>query len=662
MDFEKLIKPDSIAIIGASEHPAKIGYQIVNNIKNAGFEGQIYPINNKGGRVLDMPMTRSIMEIDSAIDLAIIVIPSIFVAKTVKECAEKSVKAIIIISAGFAEQGEKGAGMQEEVSRICRENNILMLGPNCLGLINTEISLNASFANTTPNHGNVSLISQSGAIISSMIDWSLANNIGFSKIFSMGNAAVIQEKDVYEYLYNDDSTKVIVAYLEKLDVNDELTKTFIKYSAKKPTIILFGGKSDFGSKAAASHTGSIVSSYVSIETYLKQAGIVVAENLEDLFAYTQIFSRYQSIGGKKIGIVTNAGGPSIATCDSISAEGMKLAELSSDTTEFLEGKLRESASLRNPVDILGDGTELEYEAAIKGVLEDPGVDGMIIILTPQSSTKVEAIANAIASIHADKPVVSVFIGGKSVSESAVKIREAGRICFDFPEQAVKALSALAAFTETKNSLLVPVESKFTYDNSAKNDLLQKYSLPVLSYLTCYTSKEAVHAADKIGYPVVMKTGNKEIIHKSDAGGIALNLANQESVEKAFSDIGSPAIVGKMVKTKYEIFLGIKKDQHVGTVIAFGTGGIYAETFNDFSYRISPISPETAMEMILETKMGQILSGLRGQRGVDLQKLSQIIINTARFADDHLNISEIDFNPVIADADNFYIVDARIIES
>ena len=662
MDFDKLMKPRSIAVVGASEHPDKIGYQIINNIKSAGFEGEIYPVNTKGGNVLGMAMVKSVAEVSTQIDLAIIAIPAPFVLSAISDCVKKSIKAVIIISAGFAELGDAGKKMQDEIAIICRDNNILMLGPNCLGIINTEISLNATFAGMTPNRGNVSLVCQSGAIISAMIDWSLANDIGFSKIFSVGNAAMIKDCDMFEYLYNDESTKVIVAYIEKLSVDDHLTEVFLKYSTKKPTIVLFGGKSELGSKAAASHTGSIVSSYTSVKTYLKQAGLIVAENLEELFVAAQTFSHYRSINGDKIGIVTNAGGPSIATCDSIFAEGLHLAELSTGTTELLKGKLRPSASLKNPVDILGDGTEHEYEEAINGLIGDPGVDGLIILLTPQTSTHVDAIAEVIRSIKCDKPVISVFIGGESVNSGISKLRADGKICFNYPEEAVKALHALVEFSSAKNSLLLPVSSEDIYESASKNELLLKYSLPVLEYTLCSSADKAILAAEKIGYPVVLKTGNKEVVHKSDAGGIALNLMNREMVEKAFANIGSPAIVGKMVRTRYEIFLGVKKDSQVGTVLAFGTGGIYAETFGDFAYRIAPISTEVAMEMIMETKMGQILSGLRGQKGADLQKLAQIIVNTAKFADGYLNISEIDFNPVIADVDNFYIVDARIIES
>ncbi len=550
--------------------------------------------------------------------------------------------------------------LENEIVAVCKENNIVLLGPNCLGLINNTLPVNASFAKAIPKPGNISFLSQSGAIISSVIDWSNENGIGFSKIFSMGNKAMLSETEILEYLYNDSETEVIVAYLENLKVTSKLTEILIQNSTKKPTIVLFGGKTSFGAKAAASHTGSIVSSYTAVKTYLHQAGIIIAEGLEDFTSFIQIFSRYQKINGERIAVITNAGGPSITTCDFLSKSNLKLAELTESTINHLNGKLRPETAKKNPVDLLGDATPVDYEIAISACLLDKFVDGIIVLLTPQSSTDVKEIAEVISNFKTDKPILNVFIGGDFVRQGIEIIKSSNNLCFEYPETAVNSIKALYDFSKTKNELLKSENRDGFYSEKAKFELMKKYDLPVLEYTEVDSLGNAFVAAGLIGYPVVVKTAKKEIVHKSDADGIRLNIKNEGELKKSVEDIGYPAIIGKMINKEQELFLGIKKDSTVGTVVAFGTGGIYSELYQDFSYRVAPLSKETALSMIEETKMGKILNGARSQKVFDLDRLAKIIVDTARFANDFQNIKEIDFNPIVASGSNYYIVDARII--
>jgi acetyltransferase len=658
--LSKLVTPQSVAIIGASASPEKIGYQILSNLVREDYQGKIFPINPKGGEILGHQVFSTVIEVPGSIDLAVICVPSNFVPAVLKECAQKNVKSVIVISAGFSETGEKGEALQSEISQVCKESGILMLGPNCLGLINTNINLNASFANAMPKKGNVSFISQSGAMVSALIDWSRSSGVGFSKIFSLGNKAILGEAELLDYLYNDESTDVIISYFENFKVSRELTEKFIKYSKTKPTIVLFGGKSLSGAKAAASHTGSLVSSYLAIETYLKQAGVVVADTLEDLFIYSTLFSKYNHIDGDKVAIITNAGGPSIAASDSIENYSLHLAKISTSTQEKLRSVLRPEAPVGNPIDVLGDASALEYKNAMEIIAQDPDVDGILILLTPQSSTEVDKTAEYIANLKSEKPVVSAFIGGESVVKAQKTIKSACKVCFSYPEVGVKTLKALFDFSTLKAKVNPVNHGSEIFSLSDKDNLLKEFKLPVLEYIEVKTKDEIIAAAAKIGYPLVLKTAKKEISHKSDAGGVKLNLRDEKELLAAFGEVGSPAIVGKMVKGKHEIFLGVKKDSNIGTVIAFGTGGIYSEVYKDISYRIAPIDKETAIEMIKETKMGAILAGARGQKAYDLDRIADIIVNTARFADNFTNITEIDFNPVIADEKDFYLVDARII--
>ena len=659
--IESLINPKSVAVIGASHEPSKIGHQILDNLINGGFNGKIYPINPKGGEILGKKVLSSISEIKEDIDMAVVVIPAPYIAASLKECAAANVKSVIVISAGFGETGEEGKKLQTEIAGICKKAGMAMLGPNCLGFINTNANLNASFSQSMPKKGNISLVSQSGAMITALIDWSDSAAEGFSKIFSMGNKADINEEAVLEYLYNDPETDVIVAYLEQLTASKELTELFAKYSKTKPTIVLFGGKTSFGAKAASSHTGSLISSYLATETYLKQAGVILANNLSELFIFCQLFSNTRKIEGDSIAVITNAGGPGIVTCDELSDYNLNLATFDPKTEQDLSKKCRPCANTSNPIDVLGDGSETDYENALIAAAGDSNVDGIIVLLTPQSSTDVFETAKKISDFKTIKPIVCAFIGGENLDGARETIEKSGKPCYRSPDEAVAAINALVSFNKSIPEISFGITGSEKFDINDKEAILKNFNLPVLEYLQVKTLEELKKAAGKIGYTVVLKTAKPEISHKSDSGGVKLNIGSDTELEAAFSELGSPVIIGKMVKGKAEIFLGIKKDPQIGTLVAFGTGGIYSEIYKDISYRVAPITSKSAKAMISETKMGQILSGARGQNKYDLDKLAEIIVNVAKFADTYKNISEIDFNPLIAEYPDFHIVDVRIIE-
>ncbi|MFA6963659.1 MAG: acetate--CoA ligase family protein [Patescibacteria group bacterium] len=660
MTLAKMISPRSIALIGASSNPEKIGFQILSNILNGGFAGRVFPVNLSGETILNLQSVKSVLDIKEHIDLAIIAIPAKFVRDSVLECVKTRVSSVIVISAGFAEIGEAGKLIQDEIRDICEKNNISLLGPNCLGLINTEINLNATFAKELPKTGHVSLLSQSGAIITSIIDWSKNSPIGFSKIFSIGNKALIKESDLFEYLYNDNETKVVAAYIENLEVDRHLSEIFIKNAKKKPTIILFGGKSSFGARAALSHTGSIVSSYTSVKAYLTQAGVIIADTLEDLLLYSRVFSSYQQINGNNITIITNAGGPAIAASDHLHDLGLNLNTLSPKTVSLLQKQLRPEANLTNPVDLLGDASEIDYQKALEIVTNDSGTDGILVILTPQSATKIIETAEVIASVKSRTPIISSFVGGEILTSAKDIIENSGKPCFSYPEEAALGLLTLFKFSAEKQTLLVPHSPKHNLFNSEnKEKHLLDYKLPIVQYKECKNIDEVKDAADSIGFPVVLKMADQNA-HKSDEGKVVLNIEDSFHLQKAFLKTGSPAIVGPMVNKKFEIMLGIKKEAGTGTTIVFGTGGIYAEIYQDFSYRIAPLDQKNALSMILETKIGRILNGARNQKKYDLAALADILVRATNFADNFSNIKEIDFNPIVADADNFHLVDVRII--
>lgn len=658
--IEKIASPRSVAIVGASSHPDKVGRQILDNIIDGGFRGKVFPINTKAEPIRGLPTFATILDVHSSIDMVIIAIPAEFVLAVVNQCVQKRVKSVVIITAGFAEINAAGRQLQEQIAEICQRNNIALLGPNCLGFVNNQISLNATFAGSAARNGNISLISQSGAIISSLVDWSKYSQIGFSKIFSLGNKALVREADLLEYLYHDKDTKVIITYLESLEIDEKLNDVLRRYAKTKPTICLFGGRSKEGARAVHSHTGSIVDSYLALEIYLSEAGVIMMTSIEQLLTSAQMFSCFQSIKGRNIAILTNAGGPGITTADAIAESSLKIAVLSPGTKNKLRNFSESESSVNNPVDILGNASDVDYERALSIILKDSAVDGAIVLLTPQAATRIKETAEVICHIKSQKPVVSSFIGGMLYNPAKQMIECSKRPCYPFPNEAVEALEALADFSLQKSTLShARAEGSSIFEPEQLEHWLKEFDLPAIEYIDATTVDEAVFAAHKIGFPVVLKSGDTEI-HKTESGKVFLDLDNDISVKIAFQKVGAPVIVGTMLHADFELFLGLKKHPKIGTIVIFGTGGRYAEIYNDFSYRIAPITRETALQMIHETKIGQILSGVRNQTRHDIEKLAEIIVNSSRFANNFLNISEIDFNPIVVVNDKYHLVDTRII--
>jgi acetyltransferase len=660
-DFIKLTQPEKIAVIGASTDPGKIGYQIVNNLKRGGFEGEILPINPKYDQILGLKTYPDVNDYSGNIDLAIIVIPAAFVEAVLEKCGQIGIPAAIVISAGFAESGDDGKQRQEGLMRICQSYNMTVLGPNCLGLLNADNKMNASFAIDMPLSGKISVLSQSGAIISAIIDWSKNSFCGFNKIFSLGNKAALGESDLLEFLYNDPKTEVVAMYLEQLEADDNLSRLLLSNSKIKPTIVLYGGKTGFGAKAAASHTGSIVSSYVAVKAYFEQLGVIVAEDMREFFDLCKLFSSYKHIDNEQIAIVTNAGGPGIAASDSASKQSLTLPELDSGTIEKLRQFLPSEASFKNPIDMLGDASDERYRSTIEAVLEDKNISGILALLTPQTSTKIDETAIAIGNINASKPLISSFIGGASVSKPIIDLQKSGKPVYEYPEEAIRMMKKLDRHSNKPNLFIIPDSIKNKHlDPAEKEAALKEYQLPVLEYCRVENDEQLIGSANQLGYPLVLKTAKSETAHKSDEGGVILNIQNEDELKDAYARIGAPAIIGKMIVREQELFVGIKREKNVGVVITFGTGGIYSEIMKDFSYRIAPLNLEMALEMIGETKIGQIISGARNQKKYDLTKLAGILVNISWFALEYQNIKEIDFNPILASGDDYFIVDARVI--
>uniref|UniRef100_A0A7C2Z9I2 CoA-binding protein n=1 Tax=Ignisphaera aggregans TaxID=334771 RepID=A0A7C2Z9I2_9CREN len=680
--LEELFKPRSVAVIGASREPGKVGHSILKNIIEGGYKGSIYPVNPKANEILGYPVYKSVSEIPGDVDLAVIVVPAPAVPGVLEECGKKGVKYVVVISAGFKEVGGEGVEREKKLVEIARKYGMRVVGPNCLGIIDTYTPLNATFGPRIPKRGGIAFVSQSGALLAAILDWAEKIGIGFSKIVSLGNKADLSEIDFIEYLGEDPETKVILLYLESIADGRKFIEVGSRVSRKKPVVLLKGGVTEAGARAALSHTGSMAGGATVLKAALKKAGIVGVSSLSELFDLAIAFDAYQFIQGDRIGVVTNAGGGGVVTSDLIASRGLKLATLSQTTVDYLKKNLPPMAAVLNPVDVLGDAKADRYKLAIDAVLRDPNVDGVITILTPQAVTEPEATAQTIIELskqYRTKPILAVFIGGSKVEKAIRMLMDNGVPVYDMPERAVGALIGMNMYREMMEALEKMLERVEVYDadkvtalsiienarregrkalleHEAKN-VAKCYGIPVTPTYLARSEEEAIQMANAIGYPVVLKIVSPDIIHKSDVGGVIVNIKSDEEVREAFRKImenvrtHAPSarihgvVVQKMVPKGREVIIGATKDPSFGHLIMFGLGGIYTELFRDVSFRLAPLSPYEAKEMIMDTKAYALLRGIRGEKPADIASVVNVLLRVSKLVTDIPEILELDINPL-----------------
>lgn len=685
--INNIFNPSSVALIGASREAGKLGYDILSNIKNLGFTGDIYPINPKAEneKIMSMKVYKDIFSTPQIPDLVLIVIPSVFVNNAVKQCGEAGIKNIVIISAGFKEVDEKGAKMEEELVEIIKKYNINLIGPNCLGVINTLVDLNASFAEGMPNRGNVALVSQSGAMAVAMIDWAYESGLGFSKIISMGNKAGLTENELLEYLGEDEETKVILMYLESIVDGKKFINIAKKVSLKKPIIIVKSGTSDEGMEAISSHTGSLAGSDEAVTAAFKKAGIIRANTAEELFDFAKIFSYQNLPQGKNIAVITNAGGPGIMATDTIAKTSLELCKISSKTQDQLAEYLPDTASLTNPVDVIGDALSDRYRNSLKILLDDESIHSILIILTPQIMTEIKKVASIIVAMAKDyknKTVVTSFMGGESVDRGERIFKRYKFPNYDFPERAVFAIEKMHDYKtwvenqkkevleDVKISKNKSLDKIFSQDNKKINpkeikDLLDSYEIDYPKIELAKNKTEAIKIAEEIGFPVVLKISSPQIYHKSDVGGLKINIKNENELIEAFDEIITNCkkvegavlegiTVEKMLNAGKEIIIGIKKDPQFGHMIMFGLGGVFVEILKDVVFDITPLTKKDAIKMINSIKAIDILKGARGTFSVDLEHLSEILVKVSYIVKDYPQIKELEINPLIITPDGKFI--------
>ena len=676
--LEGLLYPKSLAVIGASRVPGKVGYSILSNLIAAGFQGKIFPVNPTADEMLGLPCYHDVRDTHQEVDHCIIVVPPKAVMAALESAAAVKAKACTVITAGFKEVGKEGAAKEREMLDFCRKHSIRLLGPNCLGLINTENQMNASFAAQMPKPGGISVISQSGALCTAILDWAEGRGVGLAKLISIGNKADISETDLLQTLAEDAQTRVIAAYLESITNGPEFIRVAEEVSKYKPVVILKAGTTAAGGKAASSHTGSLAGADIAYGAAFKRAGIVRAEDFESLFDSATALAMQPLPKGNHIAVITNAGGPGIMAADAVENLGMDLDPITPEIAESIKAQLPAAASVANPIDVLGDADPGRYAMALKAVVNDPKVHGIIVIMTPQAMSNPSATAQAIIEeAHGDKPVLTCFMGGSQVIDARKAFVQANVPDYPSPERAVAAMKDMVDYAAWLNRpprivTRFPVNRHRVERILARQarsgrpemgeveakEILRAYDFNVLPGQLARSSEEAVFIAERVGYPVAMKIVSPDILHKSDMGGVKLNLAKPSEVRDAFDlmmlRIGRAApeaqlrgvYVEKMSKPGREVILGMHRDPQFGPMLMFGLGGIFVEVMKDVSFYLAPLTHEEALQMLSSTRSYALLRGARGQAGVDLDSIAGALQRISQLVTDFPHIEEMDINPFI----------------
>ncbi|MFA7209156.1 MAG: acetate--CoA ligase family protein [Parcubacteria group bacterium] len=689
-NLEKLFNPGSIAVVGASQEPGKVGNVIAKNLIELGYAGKTFFVNPKHDKIYDCRSYKSLGDITEEIDLAIIVLPAKVVVPVIRESAGR-VKNFVVISAGFSETDEDGRKRENELKALAVENGLNILGPNCLGFIIPKLNLNASFAGGMPKAGNVSFVSQSGALAVAIMDIARKENIRFSNIISVGNKMLIDEAEILEYLAQDPDTKVIGMYLEGIKNGPEFIRAAKKVSKTKPIIIIKAGKTEKSQQAISSHTGALAGSDDIVEAVFKKAGILRAENLEDLFALIELISNTQAPKTNQVAVITNAGGPGVLTTDAFGGKEIELGNPDDGIKNRLREFLPAESSVANPIDLLGDAMEDRYAQAL-GVLDSmEDIGSLVCVLTPQDQTPVGKIADKIIAFRdeTDKLVATIFIGGERVEKSVAKLRENGIPNFSFPDLAVRAIDEYYAWNRRRNADQSVAESAepVAIDSSRQKKVVsiigkaRKEGRGALSFpeareimalygiktpdVTGVVSGETLPV--NVKFPVAMKVDSDKVLHKTDKQGVILDIKNQAELEKAYARMGhnfpgEKFIIQPMLAIKTELIAGIKIDGIFGPIIVYGLGGIYTEVFKMVDFLISPNSVQEVADSLAQGKIKFLFEKTRGQNPYDIKGIAEILFGLSLLAREAAEIKELDINPLLVynDGKEAVAVDVKII--
>lgn len=680
MRLEKFFAPKSVAIVGASTHKTKVGYEILENMIQAGFPGKIYPVNHKAESIQGLKCYPDLPSIGTVPDLVVIVVPAPVVPEIILQCGKLGVKAVIIITAGFKEVGKEGRALEQRISQTAAQYGIRVIGPNCLGIIAPSKNINASFGGDLPKPGGIGYISQSGALLAAILDMANAAGIGFSKLISIGNKIDINELDLVEALGDDSETKVIAGYLESITDGNTFVRRAEQISNAKPILLIKSGGTSAGAQAASSHTGSLAGGETAYEAGFERAGIIRCDSIEQQFQYAEAFAVQPLPGGNNVVVITNAGGPGIMAADAIEREGLGFAKLSRQTMDKLASFLPAASNIHNPVDILGDALADRYEFALDTVLEDPGVDAALVILTPQAMTECRETAEAVVRVVKKKPrktVLACFIGAEKIAEALDVLRSGGIPQYLTPEDAVEVIRVMSEFVRWRKKpkrvvKLFPVNRhkveiiierhlrkglREVGEADAK-EILEAYGFVTPKGALATSPEQAANIANQIGYPVVMKIWSRDIIHKSDVGGVKLGIRNAQEAMDAYDlmmyrvprRMPEAQILGvlvqQMCKGAREVILGMNRDPRFGPLMMFGMGGTMVEVMKDVSFYLAPLTAGEAKQMLMSTRTYKMLQGVRGEEGVDIDAIAEGLQRLSQLVTEFPQIQELDINPYV----------------
>jgi acetyltransferase len=694
--LDAIFSPHSVAVVGATETEASVGRTILTNLLTS-FKGPIFPINPKRATVLGIKAYADIRAVQQEISLAVIATPAPRVPDIISQCVEAGVGGAIVISAGFGELGPDGARLEREIANRAK-GHMRVVGPNCLGVMNPAVGLNATFAGSMARAGKVAFLSQSGALCTAILDWSQREFVGFSAFVSTGAMIDVGWGDWIEYLGNDPSTKSILLYMESIGNARSFLSAARQVALTKPIIVIKAGRTEAAAKAAASHTGSLTGSDEVLDAAFRRVGVLRVKNIADLFYMADLLDKQPPPKGPRLTIVTNAGGPGVLATDSLMTSGGELATLSATTIEHLNGILPPHWSRSNPIDVLGDAGPQRFAKAIAAAVADDNSDGLLAILTPQAMTDPTATAGALVpyATSTGKPILASWMGGNSIQAGDEVLNRAGIPTFPYPDTAARAFMymwrytyALRGIYETPDQVVevegatAPVadmvdkalsEGRTLLNEVESKRLLRAYDIPSVRPVIAETADLAVAHAEAIGFPVVLKLFSRTITHKSDVGGVRLNLMSPEEVRAAFADIASVVsskagkehfqgvTVQPMIRVKdgYEIIFGSSIDEQFGPVLLFGAGGQLVEIFKGRALALPPLNVTLARRMMEQTRIYRAMQGVRGRRAVDLRKIEQLLVRFSQLVIDQPRIKEIDINPLVAGPDEVVALDARVV--
>ena len=686
--------PRGVAVIGASSSPTKLSYGILRNMTLYGFKGQVAPVNPRASQILGLKCYADIADVPDPLDLAVIVLPAPAIPPVLEACGRRGLGAVTIISGGFKEVGSEGAHLEKDILEIADRYQMRLIGPNCVGTLDMYSGLNTTFIQGEPEKGGIGFVSQSGAVGGGVVDLLRNKQIGFSNFSSLGNEADVSETDVIEYLAAEQHTRVIAAYVEQIRDGQRFVATARQVTPRKPIVLLKAGRTQAGARAVSSHTGSLAGSHAAYQAAFAQSGVIEVDNVASLFEVAQALDTQPLPKGKRVAILTNAGGPAALASDSLANHGLQIADLSEQTRQLLRERLNPAAQVGNPVDTLGGAEPDEYRLALQAVLADPNVDAAIPILVPQALVDPAAVARSLceAAQGSFKPVLACFMGDWSVGPAREVLHKNGVPMYVYPEAPGLVLGAMLRHAAWQSRPAEPTPALDGLDRASAQELIRAesgrgslgealtrpllaaYGMPVVAGAAAHSPEEAAAVAGRIGLPVAMKIVSADILHKSDVGGIRLNLASEEEVSLAYRELMESvaarqpqahlegALIEAMAPKGQEVIVGMRRDANFGPLMMFGLGGVYVELFGDVAFRVAPLSRKDALEMIRQTRAGRLLTGFRGMPEADLDSVVDTILRLAQVALDFPEIEEIEINPllVLPKGQGVLALDGRVI--